>query len=217
MAEQKRGFLITFEGGEGAGKTLQIEKLMENLRLMKVEFVFVREPGGTPAGEDIRKILKAPEDNLCDKTELFLFMAARAQIVQDVIEPALAAGKVVICDRFIDSSVAYQAYGRLLDKMFVEKANKFATNGLKPDLTFFLDVEPLAGLERAWKSRDGQSDRIEDSKIEFHERLHNGYKEIAASEPNRVKVIDTNEPVDWDEKQKQIVDMVSFLLAIDAA
>lgn len=214
MGKKKRGLLISFEGGEGAGKSFQIDQLKESLRLMNVPFQYVREPGGTPAGEEIRKILKVPEDNLCDKAELFLFLAARAQIVEDVIEPALADGKLVICDRFIDSSVAYQGYGRGLDISFIEKANSFATNGIKPDLTFFFDVDPLVGLQRGWKGRNGQSDRIEDSDISLHEKLYEGYKKMATSDPIRFKTINTNEPVDWENVHQQIVEMVSFLLAI---
>ena len=209
------GKLITFEGGDGSGKSGQIEMLRNSLREMGFESYLIHEPGGTRAGEEVSEILKATENYLCDRAELLGFMMARAQVTHQVIKPKLEAGIILLCDRFTDSSVAYQVYGRGLSKRDVDSFNNFATCGIKPDITFFLDVEPAVGLARAKNGRNGQSDRIEDSGIEFHEAVRRGYYEIAKAEPNRVKIIDTNEPVDWDEIHQQILANVELLLSLD--
>jgi dTMP kinase len=161
--------------------------LADALRCAGVEPVTVREPGGTLTGESIREILLGPaHDELTAVAELFLFAASRAQLTTQVIRPALDAGKVVLCDRYADSTTAYQGYGRGLDLDLVAKVNEAATGGLTPDLTLVLDVEPREGVTAA---SAGAPDRIERQEIAFHERVRAGYAAIAAAEPERVRLV----------------------------
>ncbi|GAV31638.1 MAG: dTMP kinase [Anaerosomatales bacterium] len=193
-----RGVFITFEGGDGAGKTTQMRLLAEVVRRGGVEPVVVREPGGTRTGESVREILLGPaHDDLTAVAELFLFAASRAQLTAEVIVPALESGRVVLCDRYADSTTAYQGYGRGLDLDLVRRVNEAATGGLVPDLTIVLDVDPRQGVAAA---SAGGADRMERQAIAFHERVRAGYAAIAAAEPKRVKVIERG-PVDavWRE------------------
>lgn len=187
--EAPRGVFITFEGGEGAGKTTHIRFLAETLEARGREVVRLREPGGTDIGEKLRAIVLDPGNAaMCDACELLTYEAARAQIVHQVVAPALARGAVVLCDRFFDSTMAYQGYGRGLDKDFVRRANEFACQGIRPDRTILL-VPPSAedGLIRATK-RSG-ADRLEQAGVDFHKRVREAFASIAAEEPQRVRTV----------------------------
>jgi dTMP kinase len=185
--EPARGLLVTFEGGEGSGKSTQIEQLADFLRGEGHEVVTAREPGTTPVGEAVREVLlqTAPED-LVAESELALFLAARAQLAAQIVRPALAAGKVVLLDRFGDSSVAYQGYGRGLDPARVAELNALFTRGLEPDVTVLIDVPVEASAERSKE----KPDRIERAGDRFHGRVRQGYREIAMNEPERFVVLD---------------------------
>jgi len=187
---ERRGVFITFEGGEGCGKSTQAARLLSRLRAAQVDALEVREPGGTPAGDRVRGLLLDPAmAGLDPLAELLLYEASRAQHVSAVIEPALAAGRVVVCDRFADSSLAYQGYGRGLDLAMVRSLNRIATYGLVPDLTLLLDVQPAEGVRRA---THGGADRLESEEIAFHERVRNGFVCIRESEPARVRMLNAD-------------------------
>lgn len=188
------GLFITFEGGEGSGKTSQLTALLTHLRATGRDAAETRDPGGTPIGKQIRNLLLDPASGgMAAVTELFLYEASRAQLVHEVIRPALAAERIVLCDRFTDSTVAYQGYGRGLDLDLIARLNALATDGLRPDLTFLLDLAPEAGLARAAQRvtpRAEQHDRIEGEVLGFHQRVRAGYRAIAAAEPGRVILLD---------------------------
>jgi dTMP kinase len=191
-----RGRFITFEGGEGCGKSTQVRRLAAALESAGIEVVLTREPGGTRLAELVRGLLKDErEDPPCDRSELLLFLAARAQLVKNVIRPALAAGKWVVSDRFSDSTFAYQGYGRGLPLDVIRLANDFACDGLKPDLTLLLDVD-AATAARRMRGREAATattaDRIEQAGDAFHARLAQGFQELAAAEPDRIKRIDAS-------------------------
>lgn len=195
-----KGKFITFEGGEGCGKSTQVRRLKSALEAEGVEVVLTREPGGTWLSEKIRTLIKdQDEDPPCDRAELLLFLAARAQLVKAVIRPALERGAYVISDRFSDSTIAYQGYGRGLPLKFINLANEFACEELKPDITFLLQVTPavaaarMAGREQATNTT---ADRIERAGDDFHARLRQGFDQLAAFEPNRIHRIDANGTVD---------------------
>lgn len=184
------GIFITFEGGEGAGKTTHITFLATCLRAMGHEVICLREPGGTPIGESLRAIVLDPANsNLCDQAELLIYEAARAQIVRETIIPALARGAVVLLDRFYDSTVAYQAAGRGLPESFVRQANSFACQGVHPRRTILLTTESTAeeGLERA--THHGTADRLEQAGADFHARVNSAFMRIAADNPARIRVV----------------------------
>jgi dTMP kinase len=189
----KRGKFITIEGVEGSGKTTQSALLAEFLRKNGIDVVETREPGGTEVGERIRQILLSPlHQNLFPMTELLLFLAARAQQVNEVINPSLAAGKWVICDRFSDATLAYQGHGRGIDVRTIRKLNEQATGGLVPDMTILLDLDIETGIKRAVAAKQEFSesgDRLEKENKEFHRRVREGYLEIARPEPERIKII----------------------------
>ena len=199
-----KGKFITFEGGEGCGKSTQVKRLREALENSGVEVLLTREPGGTVLSEEIRRLIKDQDDDPpCDRSELLLFLAARAQLVRNVIVPALESGKWVISDRFSDSTKAYQGYGRGLPLDVISTVNEFACDGLRPDLTILLDVTPetaharMRGRENATGT---SADRIERAGDAFHARLRTGFAELAAAEPERIKVVDANGGVEevWD-------------------
>jgi dTMP kinase len=188
---------ISIEGPDGAGKTTQAMLLVERLKATVARVLYVREPGGTPVGEELRRILKSGGD-ISPRTELLLFEAARSEIVDKVIRPALARGEVVVADRFSDSSVAYQAYGRGLPGDEVRRLNAFATSGLTPGLTFLLDLAPNVAEARTL-DRDARVTtprRFESESAEFHRRVSDGYRALAAAEPQRWRVIDASRPPD---------------------
>jgi dTMP kinase len=175
---------ITLEGGEGVGKTTQQALLAERLQREGYACVSTREPGGTALGEALRELL-LHGDPLTPLAELFLYAADRAEHVQKCILPALAAGQVVVCDRFTDSTLAYQGYGRGLDLEKIRQLNHLATGGLQPHLTLWLDLPPEVGL-----ARSGLADRLEQERLEFHRRVHQGFQALAAAEPQRIVRID---------------------------
>ena len=184
-----RGIFITFEGGEGAGKTTHIRFLSEKLCERGREVVRLREPGGTAVGEELRAVVLDPKnDNLSDEAELLIYEAARAQIVAEVIRPALERGAVVLCDRFADSTIAYQVHGRGLDAAFVEQANAFACQGISPDRTLLLTTGGAArtGLSRA--THRG-ADRLERAGEELHTRVNEGFLDIGRAHADRVRVV----------------------------
>ena len=206
----ERGKFITFEGGEGGGKTTQVRRLKDALEREGLEVVLTREPGGTWLSEEIRRLIKdQDEDAPCDRSELLLFLAARAQLVRNVIRPALEAGKWVVSDRFSDSTLAYQGYGRGLPLGFLREANGFACEGLKPDLTILLDVAPetaRARMRRREQATNTSADRIESAGEAFHERLRAGFEELAKAEPERIVTVDANGTPDevWEETWKSL-------------
>jgi len=181
---------ITLEGPEGSGKTSQLPALEEFLRNAGYEVVVTREPGGTPVGDQIREVLMNLENvSIVPRTEILLFLAARAQHVDGLIRPALAAGKIVLCDRFGDSTLAYQGYGHDIDLEILRTMLTFSTGGLTPDLTLLLDIPVQAGLER--KLDNGTEwNRLDAYAEAFHQRVHDGYHKLAKAEPERWVVID---------------------------
>lgn len=187
---------ITFEGIDGSGKTTQITKLAERLRMTGYDVLALREPGGNPVSEKIRETLLAAGNDIVPHAELLLFVAARAQLVEKVIRPALGEGKLVICDRFIDSSVAYQGFGRGIPIEEVKECNKIATGNLVPQLTFFLDVSPTIAAGRASERSEENLDRIESAGVTFFERARQGYLKIADTEPKRFITLDARENPD---------------------
>jgi len=190
-----KGIFITFEGPDGGGKTTQISRLAEQLARLGKEAVVTREPGGTALGEAIRQMLLDPQQtDLSDRAEVLLYAAARAQHVSRVIKPALNAGKVVLCDRFVDSSIAYQGFGRGLDLDFISSVNRQATAGLVPQLTLLLDLPAARGLVRVKGA--GDFDRMEGETLKFHEDVRSGYLWLQQKEPGRVRLIDATKPPD---------------------
>ena len=188
-----KGLFITLEGGDGAGKSTQIKNIEEFFSARGLAVVHTREPGGTPISEKLRAILLDRDNSEMEAvTEMLIYAASRAQHVRERIIPALESGAVVICDRFTDSSIAYQGYGRGLGGVVAE-VNKAATGGLVPDITFWMDIDPEVGRERA--GRAGSPDRLESEKPEFHSRLREGYRALAAAEPGRIKRIDASASV----------------------
>ncbi|HSO52493.1 MAG TPA: dTMP kinase [Actinomycetes bacterium] len=185
------GRLIAFEGVEGSGKSTQLELLRQALEGRVREVVVTREPGGTPAGERMRAVLLDPGVQLHPRAEALLFAAARAELVDAVIRPALERGAVVLCDRYLDSSLAYQGDARGLGRGPVEEVNRFATGGLLPDLVVLLDLEPASGLRR----RSGELDRIEAQDHAFHRRVRQAFRDLAAADPGRFAVVDGAAPV----------------------
>ena len=185
---------ITFEGGEGCGKSLQSRMLYDRLRLESIPAVLTYEPGGTPVGDEICRLLKWAEDmNITPLSELLLFNAARSQLVEAVIKPGLEIGRVVICDRFTDSTIVYQGYGRGLDLKTVRAINDSATQDLRPELTILLDLSVEEGFHRKQASKQ---DRFEKEGAEFHQKVRRGYLELAAAEPERWLVIDAAQAKD---------------------
>lgn len=180
---------ITLEGSEGSGKTSQLPALEEFLRHQGVPLYVTREPGGTPIGSQVREILMGMENKAMHaRTEILLFCASRAQLVEEVIRPRLAAGQVVLCDRYADSTLAYQGYGRGVDLDWLRRLLDFATGGLKPDLTLLLDVDVEEGLRRKRSSREWN--RLDAEEVAFYQKVRQGYLAMAAAEPQRWVVID---------------------------
>jgi dTMP kinase len=186
------GALIAFEGVEGAGKSTQLDLLRRELERRGHEVVITREPGGTPVGERVRAVLLDPAVELDPRAEALLFAAARAQLVAQVIRPALERGAVVLCDRYLDSSLAYQGQARGLGRRPVEEVNRFATGGLLPDLVVLLDLDPAEGFDRRAERRD----RIEAEDLGFHHRVRDAFRELAAGDPDRFAVVDAAAPAD---------------------
>ncbi|MGH7965160.1 MAG: dTMP kinase [Candidatus Binatia bacterium] len=193
------GFFLSFEGIEGSGKSTQIALLAQALRAQSREVVVTREPGGTAIGQVLRRLLLEPSATpLAPGAELLLMLADRAQHVQEVIAPGLQANKIVICDRFVDSTTAYQGFGRGIEADLLTRLNAFACSGYMPALTFVLDLPVTEGLRRAQqrRSRTEAADHFEAEAVEFHERVRAGYLQVARTDPQRVYVVDAARPVE---------------------
>ena len=197
-----KGLFITFEGTEGCGKSTQIELLAKTLRVLGYRVHMLREPGGTPVGEEIRHTLKHSKANVAmtPEAELLLVNASRAQLVREIIRPALAVGEVVLCDRFYDSTTAYQGHGRGLDLALVKSVIDFAVGDTRPDLTLFLHVPPEVSAERLLSRQSTLPfirDRMEEGDRNFFTRVAQGYEAVAAAEPQRVRVVDGADSIEF--------------------
>lgn len=201
----KKGLFITFEGADGCGKTTQIELLDKYLRENGFETLLTREPGAKGLGVKLREILLNYDGEVSPVAESFLFLADRAQHVDCIIKPALKEGKIILCDRHTDSTVAYQGYGRNLDLDRINYLNNIATSGLKPDLTIVFDIDVETSMSRVGKNKD----RMESSGVEFFNRVREGYLEIAKKEPQRVRVINSSDTI--ENIHKKVVELVEKL------
>jgi dTMP kinase len=187
---------ITLEGIEGSGKTTQIQTIAQWLTVAGRDCLITREPGGTPIGGQIRSILLHPDNSdLAPTAELMLYVADRVQHLETVVRPALAAGKVVVCDRYFDATLVYQGYARGLDRDMIRQLHRLACNGMTPDLTLLLDLDPEAGLSRAWRRIDSDAVHVKESRFEkerlaFHQRVRAGYLDLARRDPLRFRIID---------------------------
>ena len=206
----KKGILITFEGIDGSGKTTQINALLQRLQEAGMSYRLFREPGGTEIGEKIRDILlDKKNENMLNVTELLLYSASRYQLTVSEIIPALEAGNVVICDRFYDSTTAYQGYGRGIDLEFIYRLNDIATNSVTPDKTFILDIDLEERRKRLGKKN---LDRLERETLEFHRKVRMGFLEMAEQNPERFVVLDGNQAP--DELSKKIWNVIKILKEI---
>jgi len=203
LTHKPPGKLISFEGSEGSGKSTQITRLAAHLQKLQREVVSVREPGGTEIGEQIRNIIvhNSKGDEMCAQTELLLFAAARAQLVRETIAPALASGKIVLSDRFLDSSTVYQGIGRNLAPDPVQQINLFAVGNVMPDLTIVMDVPTSVSLARIHQRASDVPDRMERENIDFYDKVREGYLVLAKSMPERFVVIDGTKAEDVIEKK----------------
>jgi dTMP kinase len=197
---------ITFEGSEGCGKSTQSKLLYQYLKRKGFSVIYLREPGGTRISEKIRKVLLDPKNHITPICEMLLYMAARAQVVEEVIRPALTDDKIVICDRFLDSTLAYQGFGLGIDIKLIRNLGDFATQGIKPDLTIFLDLPVEQGLGY----RKKKLDRIEKRTLAYHFRVRRGYLKLAASEPKRIKIVRVQDSK--NSTQEKIRELVLALL-----
>lgn len=189
-----RGKFITFEGAEGSGKSTQIERAYQYLKdVRKKDVMILREPGGVMISEKIREILlDVKNTDMCSEAETLLYMAARAQLTEQVLLPALKQGKIVLCDRFLDSTVVYQGYGNGVDLKMIKTLGKFATQNVEPDLTLLFDIDAKMGLSRIQREKD----RIEQRSLAYHNRVRRGYLLLARQNPKRMKVIPVNQGKD---------------------
>jgi dTMP kinase len=204
-----KGKFITFEGSEGSGKSTQIALLHKYLKRKGKSIVFIREPGATNIGEKIRQVLlDVKSAGMNDICETFLYMAARAQLVEEVIRPALAQGKIVLCDRFLDSTSVYQGYGNGVDLKLIESMGKAATQGVNPDITFFFDLDAGKGLSRLKRKKD----RIERRSLAYHRRVRAGYQALAKKDPERIKLIAVDGSI--EEIHGRVVGYIDQLLKI---
>lgn len=197
-----RGLFITFEGADGCGKTTQLNLLEKYLKDKGLDVIVTREPGAKGLGEKFREILLNYDGIVSDRCESFLFLADRAQNIDIIVKPAVSSGKIVLCDRHIDSSVAYQGYGRGLDIQQIKNLNTIAAGGMLPDLTLVFDIDIETSMQRVGNNKD----RMENSGNEFFNRVRNGYLELAKQEPDRIKVVDSTVSIDdIHNKVKNIV------------
>jgi len=187
---------ITLEGPEGSGKTSQLPRLADYLREQGYDVLTTREPGGTIIGDQVRAVLTRLDNTAMQpRTEILLFLAARAQLVEEAIRPALAQGKIILSDRYADSTLAYQGYGHGVDLALLRLLLDFAPGGLRPDLPLLLDVDPAVGLSRR-RSSGGEWNRLDAYALEFHQRVRQGYLTMAQQEPTRWRVVDASQPPD---------------------
>lgn len=207
----KRGLFITLEGGEGSGKTTMIHEIGRKLDEIGIRYVATREPGGIEIAEKIRHIILDPAHTAMDsRTEALLYAAARRQHLIEKVEPALAQGITVLCDRFIDSSLAYQGHARGLGMEEVLSINSFATNGRMPDVTYYMDIEPEQGLARIAAGQGREVNRLDLESIQFHRQVREGYLLVAAKYPGRIQIIDASG--DIQEVAGQIISHLSAVL-----
>ena len=200
-----QGLFITFEGPDGCGKTTQMNLLAQYFEKKGKKVVLTREPGGKGLGEKVREILLNYNGEVSDRCESFLFLADRAQNIDIIVKPAVEKGKIVLCDRHIDSTVAYQGYGRGLDINEINMLNNLATGGKKPDLTLVFDVDVETSMKRVGKEKD----RMESAGIDFHNRVRNGYLELAKQEPDRIKVLDATKTI--EEIHEKVIEIIEKL------
>ena len=201
----RKGLFITFEGADGCGKSTQLNLLKDYLEQKGIDVILTREPGGKGLGEEIRKLLLHYDGYVSPKCEAFLFLADRAQNIDTIVKPAVDEGKIVLCDRHIDSTIAYQGYGRGENIEQLIFQNNLATNNFKPDLTLVYDVDIETAAQRIGQDKD----RMEQAGKEFQIKVQNGYKKIAKSEPDRVKIIDSTDSIDKVfEKTKMVVEQL---------
>ena len=203
------GKFISFEGGDGAGKSTQLSLLSEDLEALGRRVILTREPGGTRLSEQIRSWVLHESDALCKQAELLLIFAARAQHISEVIRPALLRGDWVLCDRFTDASYAYQGGGRGIPVGFIQQIEAVSTEGMRPDLTLLLDLPVIQGIERSVGRGQG-SDRFEEQDLEFKQRVRQAYLNRQGDEPNRIRMIDATKSV--ESVHTQIWDLVSNLI-----
>ncbi len=210
MKSQRRGRFITFEGVDGSGKSTQMRLIAERLRTEGHQVMESAEPGGTPIGQQIRRILLDNRNqDLSPTAEMLLMFAARAQNVDQWILPALGEGKIVLSDRFTDSTLAYQGFGRGLGTELVLDVDRIACRGLVPDLTICIDIEPLVGLARAHsrnQADQGAGTRLDEQELDFYRKVREGYRQIASDEPKRVRLVDGSQP--FDEITQEIWDHI---------
>lgn len=202
----KKGLFITFEGADGCGKTTQLNLLKEYLEQKGYDVILTREPGAKGLGIKIREILLNYDGEVSNRCESFLFLADRAQNIDIIVNPAIKEGKIVLCDRHTDSSVAYQGYGRGLDIEQIKTLNNLATGGKTPDLTLVFDVD----IETSMKRVGNKKDRMESAGVEFFNRVRNGYLEIAKQEPERIKVIDSTKSI--EDVHNQVLQVIEQIL-----
>ena len=204
-----RGKFITIEGTDGSGKSTQIELLMDYLKKKGADVIFTREPGGTQISEKIREIiLDVDNSEMTGITEALLYAAARSQHVEEKIIPALEAGKIIVCDRFVDSSIAYQGAARGLGAEKIMGINEAALHGIIPDMTLFFDLSPEKGILR--KKNERALDRLEKEKMDFHEKVYEGYKNLCKKYPERIKPIDADRSI--DEVHSEVIEVIDGLL-----
>lgn len=198
MEDFMRGYFVSFEGPDGAGKSTVLKEVLNQIGSeLKTQYLVTREPGGSKIAEKIRDIILDPaNDKMDNKTEALLYAASRSQHVEEIIRPALKEGKVVFSDRYVDSSLAYQGAGRDLGIQKVKQINDFATDKLDPDLTFFLDLDPEVGLKRIEKLRPGQEDRLEQENLAFHKKVYAGFLKVKEMYPERFVTVDATQPID---------------------
>jgi dTMP kinase len=211
--DDTRGFLISFEGSEGSGKSTQISRIADRFEDAGYDVVVTREPGGTPIGEEIRHILMhaSEGDSMMPETELLLFAASRAQLVREVILPAVEAGKIVLCDRFMDSTTVYQGVARNIQSEPVHMINTFAVGHMTPDVTVVIDLDAELGLERVRHRANDLPDRMEQENIQFYQKVRNGYLMLAKAMPERFIVVDGELPREeledkiWKELRQRVI------------
>jgi len=210
-----RGLFITFEGIDGCGKSTQLDLLARALKQKQKDVLITREPGGTEIGEGVRDLLISDASvGITPKTELFLIVGARAEHVASVVKPALDRGSIVLSDRYTDSTIAFQGYGRQLDLAFVEKMNEFATGGLRPDITLVFDLDPaLARARLHTRPVGGLLGAFDDERAEFHARVREGYIALARREPDRIHLVNASGPV--DETHAKVMAILESALTVD--
>jgi dTMP kinase len=206
-----QGLFISFEGGEGVGKSTQIKALTRRLSAAGHRVLTTREPGGTPLCESIRSLLQSDQEVISPEAELLLFTASRAQLCRQIIQPAIERGEVVLCDRFMDSTSVYQGVARAIPSAQVEQINQFSVGNCKPDLTFLIDLDPHQGLKRVRQRAAGSLDRIEQESLDFFKAVRSGYLELANNEPDRFVILDGQQPI--EKLEKTIWDVLSTKLS----